>query len=261
LSKASLPRRREGSRRGSRNAFAKEEAMADLWYYAQNGQQLGPVPSEQLQQLAAGGQLQPFDLIWKEGMPSWVEASTVQGLYQHPGPVPAAPRPPAPYADARAADPYRPSPPRRRAAGMSTGAKVAIGVGVGGGLLVVIVVVVLVLTLGRSAGGAVTGPKTWSMNVPGIGFGPGGGFNNNKVIQTVTFKPGRADFHATFNNFGAMIDVQIFDTRTNLLVTQGMGIDGHCDVEWTVSGSQNQTYRIEILNQSPFPVVCTLRHN
>ena len=41
----------------------------------------GPVSEEQLKQLAASGQLQPSDLVWKEGMSHWMAASSITGLF------------------------------------------------------------------------------------------------------------------------------------------------------------------------------------
>lgn len=55
--------------------------MSQQWYYAKGGQRLGPVPAEQLKELAASGELLPADLIWRKGMPQWVQAATVQGLF------------------------------------------------------------------------------------------------------------------------------------------------------------------------------------
>src|SRR6266404_7689601 len=73
--------------------------MSDEYYYSQAGQRCGPVPGEQLKQLAASGHLQPTDLIWKEGMSGWVAAAKVKGLFPAP-PDPARPTdpPPAPAA-------------------------------------------------------------------------------------------------------------------------------------------------------------------
>jgi uncharacterized protein (TIGR00266 family) len=62
------------------------------WYYLENGQQQGPVSGAELKRLAQAGQLQPTDLVWKEGMANWSEASGVSGLF---GPSAVAP-PPAP---------------------------------------------------------------------------------------------------------------------------------------------------------------------
>jgi hypothetical protein len=58
--------------------------MADQWYYARNNQKHGPLTGRQLKQAAATGQLQPTDMVWKEGMPKWVPASGVKGLFPMP---------------------------------------------------------------------------------------------------------------------------------------------------------------------------------
>lgn len=79
--------------------------MASQWYYSKGGQREGPVPSEQLKELAASGQLAPTDLVWKEGMAQWVEASKIKGLYpaptepnpQSPPPIPLSPQCPHPF--------------------------------------------------------------------------------------------------------------------------------------------------------------------
>lgn len=42
-----------------------------MWYYYQNGQQVGPVPVDTIRGLAAQGQLRADDLVWREGMPQW----------------------------------------------------------------------------------------------------------------------------------------------------------------------------------------------
>jgi hypothetical protein len=56
--------------------------MASEWFYTQNGQQApAPVSSSQLAQMAAAGQLQPTDMVWKEGMPNWAPASSIKGLF------------------------------------------------------------------------------------------------------------------------------------------------------------------------------------
>jgi len=64
--------------------------MSQEWYFSQNGQQQGPVSSEQLKQLATSGQLGRADLIWKDGMDQWAEARSVNGLF----PKELAPPPP-----------------------------------------------------------------------------------------------------------------------------------------------------------------------
>ena len=57
--------------------------MPTEWFYSKSGQQLGPIPSEQLKQLATSGQLQPSDLVWKDGMGQWVESRKIKGLFPH----------------------------------------------------------------------------------------------------------------------------------------------------------------------------------
>lgn len=66
----------------------------DEWYYARDGQQLGPVSIEALSQLIAVGTVAPQDLVWREGMAQWTPASSLPELYQpspDAGPTSAAP--------------------------------------------------------------------------------------------------------------------------------------------------------------------------
>ncbi len=53
--------------------------MAD-WFYAQNGQQYGPVTEDNLKALLRQGTVQPTDLVWTDGMGNWLEARTVPAL-------------------------------------------------------------------------------------------------------------------------------------------------------------------------------------
>src|SRR5262245_6818732 len=70
------------------------------WYVNRSGRQFGPGSLEQLQRMASTGQLQPTDMVWEEGSPQWVPASSVPQLFgslptllgNPPAPVP----PPAP---------------------------------------------------------------------------------------------------------------------------------------------------------------------
>src|ERR1700689_5454871 len=50
------------------------------WFYAQNNQQHGPVTAEALVSMLQQGHVQPGDLVWREGMPTWQPASTVPEL-------------------------------------------------------------------------------------------------------------------------------------------------------------------------------------
>jgi hypothetical protein len=51
-----------------------------MWYYIHEGRQYGPVSGAEIKKLAAGGQLLPTDLVWKDGMPEWVPASRIKGI-------------------------------------------------------------------------------------------------------------------------------------------------------------------------------------
>lgn len=56
--------------------------MSDAnWYYAKGQTRLGPISGQDLQGLAASGQLQPGDLVWQAGMPQWAPAGNVPGLF------------------------------------------------------------------------------------------------------------------------------------------------------------------------------------
>jgi hypothetical protein len=50
--------------------------MSSYWL-ARNGQKYGPYPLEQLQQMAATGQVASSDSVWQEGMPNWVPLTQV----------------------------------------------------------------------------------------------------------------------------------------------------------------------------------------
>jgi type IV pilus assembly protein PilA len=87
--------------------------MADAWYYAQNGHQLGPVGAEQLKAMLRVGQVGADELVWTDGMPDWQPAREVAAL-QPPADVPpltgqadnaAPPLPPSPSPAAHASPP------------------------------------------------------------------------------------------------------------------------------------------------------------
>ena len=52
----------------------------DIWYYAQNNQQQGPVTLEQLRSLCSTHRLAPGDLLWTVGMEQWQAAGEVPAL-------------------------------------------------------------------------------------------------------------------------------------------------------------------------------------
>jgi hypothetical protein len=53
------------------------------WFLARDNQRYGPYPSPHLRKMVDAGQVQPNDLVWKEGMATWVEAQTVRELFPH----------------------------------------------------------------------------------------------------------------------------------------------------------------------------------
>lgn len=77
-------------------------SMSDaIWYYAKGQTRFGPISVQELQGLAASGQLLPGDLVWQASMPQWAPAGTVPGLFgtvagampvlNYPGPLPQHP--------------------------------------------------------------------------------------------------------------------------------------------------------------------------
>jgi hypothetical protein len=50
------------------------------WYYSQGGAQAGPVPVAGLRDMVASGQLTHDDLVWSEGMSSWLAIRQVPAL-------------------------------------------------------------------------------------------------------------------------------------------------------------------------------------
>lgn len=55
--------------------------MSTQWYVNRNGKQEGPMTGAQLKQLADNKQLQPDDLVWKEGLADWIPARQIKGLF------------------------------------------------------------------------------------------------------------------------------------------------------------------------------------
>jgi hypothetical protein len=160
--------------------------MADIWFYAQNGQQTGPVSTEQLEQLAHSGRLRHTDLVWKEGLPQWVQAKSVTGLFPHrpdsagliddsflrkaavPAPFGGDPaRPGGGYV--LDADPVDAPPDQRRPSGWEAlpgGAKAGILVGAAVLLILAVAVPVLIYTGSRPTGPD-DGDKTISARLSG----------------------------------------------------------------------------------------------
>ena len=63
------------------------------WYYlTSDGQQEGPVPESEIQNMFSQGIIKPSDLVWQEGMAEWTPISQVPQLsgYAPPTSAPAA---------------------------------------------------------------------------------------------------------------------------------------------------------------------------
>lgn len=52
-----------------------------MYHVGRNGQQTGPFSVDQLKAMATSGELQPTDLVWKDGMAGWEPASTLPGVF------------------------------------------------------------------------------------------------------------------------------------------------------------------------------------
>jgi serine/threonine protein kinase len=71
-----------------------QQQPAEQWHYTREGQQVGPVSLEELQQLVAAGQVGRKDMVWTAKLEQWSQAGSIQGLC--PELPPAPPRLPNP---------------------------------------------------------------------------------------------------------------------------------------------------------------------
>jgi hypothetical protein len=83
--------------------------VADLWYYHQHGEKLGPVTLPQLGTLLEAGQIDAATPVWQQGMPEWVEVSSLGLLRGNREALPPPIPPPLPTS-------VRKQPPARPAA-------------------------------------------------------------------------------------------------------------------------------------------------
>jgi hypothetical protein len=123
---------------------APANASKAQYHYTENGVTQGPYTAQQLKGLADAGKIQPQTLIWKEGLPQWVPASSLKGLFASAvsaqplprtagGPPPLQPNP-VPLPDLQAP----------AAAGPRTGLLLGI---IGGGVLLVGLVVLAIILM------------------------------------------------------------------------------------------------------------------
>ena len=67
----------------SRNLDAHETDAPSVqaeWFYAQNGQQFGPVAEADIRRMVSTGELEASDLIWSEGFEKWTPAGETAGF-------------------------------------------------------------------------------------------------------------------------------------------------------------------------------------
>jgi hypothetical protein len=82
------------------------------WFYAKDGQQIGPVDFSEIERLRAEGQLTDDTLVWQQGMANWVKLSSIskpvaeKPVVEVPGspPLPAIPSSPVTSATAALPD-------------------------------------------------------------------------------------------------------------------------------------------------------------
>lgn len=66
---------------------ARRSPVSGNWFVGCHGKHEGPYSVAQLQQLVRQGRLAPTDLVWREGMPDWARASSIDGLFRVPAAV------------------------------------------------------------------------------------------------------------------------------------------------------------------------------
>ena len=84
-----------------------------IWYFANGDVQRGPVTEAQIRALIGTGNLKPDDLVWKEGMPDWMPAGEVPGLFE-PQPASGAAEPNSGREDAAEAARPKTKPGKKR---------------------------------------------------------------------------------------------------------------------------------------------------
>jgi len=102
-------------------ADVENKLMAADWHYTSDGRQLGPVPAAELKQLVANGTVGPDDLLWQIGMPSWVPARDVKGLFPSLLPNDPSVPPPVPSRTSSVTDTTHTPPEDERVAVETTG--------------------------------------------------------------------------------------------------------------------------------------------
>jgi hypothetical protein len=88
--------------------------MTDQWYFSRSGTPFGPFSVARLKELAAAGQIQRGDTVWKEGMLAGVLAAKVKHLFATPAAAAVTPDAPALVGPPPADPPAAEAPPAPR---------------------------------------------------------------------------------------------------------------------------------------------------
>jgi hypothetical protein len=225
--------------------------MGDEWYYAKNGQQMGPVSTEVLTQLATSGQVQPTDLVWREGMPNWAPARTVRAIFPEPPqavPVPVEPaggyalspepgpqpvvvpyEPPARrYEEPDEGDWDR---PRRRQRGGTNPALLIVGISVG--VLLLVGVVILLIFLLKPGN-----PRSFNLRT------------NEKYTCNVEFKAGQKVKIKVTSEQDSDVDLFVYNSAGQRVAFDD-GLSKDCYVEFVPL--RTETFKIEVWNRLTDP--------
>ncbi len=251
--------------------------MTEQWYFARNGQQVGPVGTAELQRLAVMGELGPDDLVWRQGMHQWAPASTARGVFAAPR-LDVAPPPSAPTAastvgpdadlpggaalsaDAPTAEPpatlrdvrprpggHRPRPARKPPGGLTTGGRVALFIGIAAAVLFLAIIVVALLTRQRR-GPTQHNRGTYIVNLQ----------QNTSDFRTVRFVAGQPVTITVTSDHNSDVDLHVFDSRGHEVI-RDIRPDRDCFVNFVAP--RTDWYRIEVTNLGPGFNRCTIRYN
>jgi hypothetical protein len=232
--------------------------LMEEWYYADNGQQMGPVSTSELRALLAKGVVKSSDLVWRDGLSNWIPASQTRELCAV-APAAPAPRPggaaaPSPAkrrydqtSPARAQSPFDDNPPRdpwddrpirrRPPPGMSTAAKVVIFGGIAAVLLMGFVVLVGMAMM------AADDRQSTPVGGGPLRQGPRGGAGGPPVVV----QDGRAPMPPRISPDPAEFEREVMSKRRAQLESYEVAFDfPRAENERWVSWNANQMVRVTV---------------
>jgi hypothetical protein len=223
--------------------------MPAEWYFAEDGQQCGPVPFEELQDRAKSGQIKPSDLVWKAGMPDWAPASSQPGLFGAPPPAARVAPIRNDELDDRAVDiDYRAS-RKPRSQGMGTGAIIVL-VACGAGVVLMALccgVVALIPRFNRDSN-----ERSWNLQVGGSQHWAMP-FQKGDKVRIVVTSNGNSDVDLFVcknkANYDALIHSRNLDEMAGgLCVAFDNGPSNNCQVDFTAP--QTGDYYVLVANRN-----------